>query len=234
MVARINRSVQFGLVLAIMILMGSAIRDSSTAKAGHSIGTADCYNGNPSTMCFTMWPGPANILPIHVENQYSGSPCWNPSWTNAFTYGANAWTSPGSTPTVVSFGYEWPSMGWVFLNCHFGLAPGVLGYTDRCPPSSACQVNNTVIPTNNDYAVLWFNDGSVNPGNGQQIFVHELGHALGLAHHDTNNTCNTVMRTSAGSCPWVNTPLSLDFGNLPPCSGSTANRGVRCIYHWPY
>ena len=66
----------------------------------------------------------------------------------------------------------------------------------------------------------------------QLTFAHEMGHALGLWHH---NDSFYLMRPTAGSVPnysYPNGPAAGDLGPNPPCSGAISTWGIRCIYLW--
>jgi len=69
----------------------------------------------------------------------------------------------------------------------------------------------------------------------QWVFAHEMGHALGLNHHDSADHLMrpNVLDDESGVNP--NGPMDPgDLGSLtsPACTAATASRGTRCIYRW--
>jgi hypothetical protein len=73
-----------------------------------------------------------------------------------------------------------------------------------------------------------------NPYAVQLAFAHEMGHALGLAHHPENNH---LMRPNVvstdGSLPNGPTdPGDIGTYTNPACGAPTSSRGIRCIYLW--
>jgi hypothetical protein len=58
------------------------------------------------------------------------------------------------------------------------------------------------------------------------IFAHEMGHTLGLAHHS-----NALMNTGGFPSSLPQGPTSVDYGQLPPCSGAYSTFGVRCVFN---
>jgi hypothetical protein len=60
------------------------------------------------------------------------------------------------------------------------------------------------------------------------IVAHEMGHTLGLLHHD-----GTLMQSPGFPSPIPIGPTSTDYGAKPPCSGTYSTNGVRCVFNFP-
>mgnify|MGYP002336066466 CR=1 FL=1 len=61
-------------------------------------------------------------------------------------------------------------------------------------------------------------------------FAHEIGHSLGLWHHNSTSAALMYGAVIDGSQPTG--PTWRDYGTLPPCNGGYgSNWGIRCIFN---
>jgi hypothetical protein len=206
-------------------------------QAGHSIGQGNCLGWAPDGLytpitCRTNWVRD-QLMYIRLIDEFSPNEDWYPqaeaaraAWTNAPGPQVLSWSYHSNQSNV----YLWPAS-----TGQHGLTSQAFGITWNCDLQSYC-VSSASTPILIWYSYLYFNRDLFNdPLNGsvttrKHTFAHEIGHALGLAHHGTGTT--PLMSASSNS---LVSPTSTDLGTLPACTGGGRTTwGTRCIYYWPY
>jgi hypothetical protein len=207
----------FAQFLIFLTVLGSR---QPEAEAGHTLGGGDCWQSSTPLQCRTNWEGPGKILKLRIIDQMGNSGLTTRNQT-AYTNWNNNNNGPQDFSTTVR-----TNDSHIYMKIDNGLgAPN--GYEWECI-SSACPAP---APTNTLWSEIYVPEGNLTCGicgDGTvaiAIFAHELGHALGLEHHESSDALMQSMSFRQG-------PTSVDIGLDPPCSGASTTWGVRCIYRF--
>ncbi len=225
---RALRRLPFGASMAAFAagLALSAIVAPASTFAGHTLGAGDCWRYGSALTCRVSWSsGDHHSIKIRAINQLSDSTLWNAASTAC----ANWENSPGPQFCHTT---AYTNDSWVYYKRSDSIqAPN--GITYNCNTSGYCS---SVAQAMNIYwSEIYQPIGNNNyPSVLVPIAAHELGHALGLAHHGTSGS-NVALMTSGTT---RTAPNSIDTGPLPACStnpvGSNGTGGTRCIYNGTY
>jgi hypothetical protein len=200
----------------------------SLALAGHTLAGGDCWQAGTPLLCRTTWNNTYRQVDLSLFDQFSQvRPAWE---TNAET-ACNNWHNYSPASDILC---HWTPVGAsrIYLktgtNGTHDLSSSIYAVTWNCNINHVCLDTNTA--QNIWYTEIYFNtsgslDG-VSSAVRTKVFAHELGHALGLYHHET---VGYLMRQG----PYTTSgPSAGDYGQLPACSGGATTWGVRCIYHF--
>lgn len=224
---------QISFLIALLAGTTTFLFSTQAVRAGHTYEGGDCWQAGTPYLCRANWPGPGILLYVRFIDQFSWA---RPEWLSPAQGAAYAWTS-AQGPQVVSFSGE-QNDTWVYLNyaesgtwdCYTFL--GCAAVTVNCRAWDAWCTHQQVamnIWWSDVYLIYNTMDG-LSASQRQTVIAHETGHSLGLDHHGANPSvlmCRNCMPNPTG-------PTSTEVGPLPPCSGSSSKKGVRCIYNWPY
>jgi hypothetical protein len=221
-------NLRFIVLWAVLVVAGAYSLPSPWVEAGHSKQGSHCAIPQPWTMCRSNW-GWYEYMRIRVIDNFSWA---NPACGWLADSARYNWHTASGPQLVTWYGQE--NDRWMYLNYAWtgqqGLTWDYLGMHWGCDTSGWCT--NTGVAM-----VIWWSDIYINgerlpydwyPDHTAWVFAHEIGHGLGLAHHDSY----TLMNANYPGPIWG--PTSTEAGNLPPCSGSTSSFGVRCVFEWPW
>jgi hypothetical protein len=194
----------------------------------------DCWRAGSPTLCVhTFWTSSPYVY-LWLNDQGLSAM----EHRNAATAASN-WTSYQG-PQYFSY-YHHANESWIFQSRRTLAQYPNIGTVN-------CDVNNNCPGAS---GTIWYSQMFVDPdtdycGDTEMVhlWAHEMGHALGLAHHGSEGSSRALMTQQAGSgvsCYVIGTPFtspgSNELGSKPNCpSGGTRfspNDGVRCIYNYP-
>lgn len=224
-------SVAAALTAALLVIMSIPVESASMQTP--SIGGGDCWQAGTPFTCRTSFPASRPWMYFRAVDHFSTSiGSWGPPANGA----VNAWNgAPG--PQYYSFSAR---SNDTIINLNFGCdgcAPqhgrndlnGKAGLTWNCNSAGYCA--DTDVAMNIYYSDVYINgtymatapDTSV-----QNVFAHESGHAMGLAHnfYDSSALMYPIQRGN----PPPQGPKSNDLGSYPGCAGG--GLGIFCIYAW--
>jgi hypothetical protein len=201
---------------------------SLSAAAGNtpSLGNGDCWRTGTPYTCIVTWSGKSKAVFFRAIDQFSSQ---RPAWyndANTAVYNWNAFSGPQY--------YAWQAHSndtWIYLNYstdgQHGLCCGYLAITWLCDRGGSCE-DSLSTPINIYWADVYLDHNNMDSQGDTvltNVFAHESGHGMGLAHNtsDTNSVMNPNYHSAAG-------PDSNDGGTYPGCS--SGGFGINCIYGW--
>lgn len=200
---------------------------SGQATAGHIYGNGDCWSGGPK-MCRNVWQQ-GQLLRVRVIDQFSTA---HSEWYTAANNARANWSSAAG-PQVLSWSAQtndtWDYLKWCTSGpppCVTDMTGATAGLTYNCPVGGG-SCKDTGVAMNVWYSNLYFNEiqfAGKSLGWRTHVFAHEIGHSLGLSHH------NGAYLMNPSPQPSITAPTSTDIGALPPCV--LVHQGIRCIYNW--
>jgi len=206
--------------LALFLTFGFALVIPGRVQAGHTLGGGDCWRAGTPTDCRTTWVNKNSSVVLRIVNQLTdGGTLWSYAGQ-----GCAAWESaPGPQHCHTT---DFTNQSYVYFKTDNTVAVGN-ATTWNCT-STACPHS---VPTDIEWSEIREPNGNKNLGDTNiSIAAHELGHALGLAHHGPEGSNQSIMTQLTN----LRAPNSIDIGPLPPCStvpvGGNGTGGVHCIY----
>ncbi len=190
------------------------------AQANHQKGGGDCWQGGTPMLCRSSWfSGDHTSVHLKIINELSNASLWSAAQQGC----ANWHAAPG--PQFCR-DYAYSNDSWVYFKRKDSLsAPTGVEY--QCRTDTGCTSSS--VAANVQWSEIYQPIGNTNyPTILVPIAAHELGHALGLAHHSGGGALMVQGNTS------VTGPTSTDIGPLPACSGTGGQSGVRCIFNASY
>ena len=185
-----------------------------------------CWRPGTPMLCRNTWAGRSHAVYFRAIDQFSRA---QPGWLSPAQGAVNAWNNaPG--PQYYSFSSR-TNDTWVYLvastSGQHGLAANSYGITWNCLTDGSCfdyPVSGTV-----EWSNIYINQNLLGGQSGalvQNVFAHELGHAMLLGHNP--------IEAGALMWPFGNTsvlgPSAYDTGSYPGCSHQ--GFGTDCIYGW--
>lgn len=203
-------------LLAFSIAALATVVGTSTALAGHTFDSGDCWRNGTPKMCRGNWDGANTILYIDLVDQmnnatlHSHADTAKSNWSNA---NGPQW-------------YIWRTGSLVYPPVYLKINNDIVAPNGRArnydlwgnPCFGACVAFHSDIEVpeaNQNYSVS------------TAIFAHEMGHTLGLYEHNVSGE-NALMTQGTT----LTSPTSIDIGPNPPCSPGTNYLGIRCVYNW--
>ena len=224
-----RRSGCIALVLVVTATLLVSVQPYS-ASAAPSIGNGDCWRANSPLWCWQEYlnlPG----VPLHVLVT-DGISSFNSSWHGFLSTGMSTWNHAAG-PQALSYNHTQNEVSVKYLNSQTGsngLGSNDEAITWACFGNGSCSDSLGAVGAV-DHTNIFVND-LVLPGETgamlTHVFMHEMGHALGLAH--SLNPADLMFQND-NSVTYVGT---YDIGVNPPCSQTppyTSNEqaGTRCI-----
>lgn len=163
--------------------------------------------------CRTNWAGAGQLLYLRVINEQLGAELW----ANAKTAYQN-WNVPQGAQSFRD--YARPNDSYIYMKID-NIISAPNGYTLNCISSCGVASGNIL------WSEVYVPAANANYSTSLQvaIFAHELGHTLGLHHHDSS-----VALMWGGGTTLQGPNVSVDIDDNAGCSGSTSALGVSCIY----
>jgi len=186
----------------------------------------DCWQQGTPLWCRDTWQGRNQYIYFRAINDYSSGAS---NGNNGIQAAVNAWNSaPG--PQFYSFSAT-SNDTWIYLHDSYSgqhdLDDSTAGITWNCQSNGYCSDSFQSMEV--DWSDIYGNHDSLDQGLSeegdiavQNVFAHESGHAMGLAHSGDENDLMFPGTNMAGG------PSSADIGTYPGCSSGGA--GLRCIY----
>ncbi len=223
------------------LLTSVVVHVPKSANAASS-GDGDCWRpGTYVTCTFNYVYSYIYFTLDRSDCSFCNIPATSGGGREALTSAMNAWSGvPGPqfwvTPGSVPSGSTWIA-NWIH-DCPSGCGTDELAYaaTHMYPSGDLCFVNLEDFPCNVWYSDIYVVSPAISQQRIQIMFTHEMGHAMGLAHHASTASIMWPRNRSTATL----LPSALDYGDPPACnedpvagpSGTDGLITVRCIYGW--
>lgn len=169
--------------------------------------------------CRSNWPGGNRPLPLRWVTQVQNS------ITNQqanFAYGN--WNSADGPQDFLTTPRSNDS--FIYFKLDSTIVPPS-GYTWNCTGVGSCPAPN---PNNTVWSEIYVTDANrtctgCSAMLARAVIAHEIGHTLQLFHH---NDAGALMQEGTTRVA----PTSVDIGSDPPCTGTSGQRGIRCVFNF--
>lgn len=230
---------------AVGIIIGLALR--SEAEAGHPIVNGSCHQAKGAPlMCRTNYtarsatagaPG-SQLLVRNIVTWQGGTAEYNVFDAATFNAEIN-WTTatgPQDISRQARANDTWNyTHGVIDPDGQLNM-PGARGVTYLCNDSYADVCSSLPRAIDIQWSDVYLKPDAASGWSLEKrttLVAHELGHALGLYHHDDTTA---LMHPDVNENPNLQGPQPKDFGSTTDCRGSTTvptdDWGIRCIYGW--
>jgi hypothetical protein len=220
-----------GLVLALSPL--------GNVNAGHTIGWTsshvggDCWRSGTPLFCRNTWSGANTKTMVRVIVQ-TGSQ--RPGWTDEIYESTYGWHNLlGNRIFALNADdlfndtwvyYKYTQDGATVKGLYIDPLLNINAVTFNCKSGYCTYQNN---PFNVVWSEIYLNASQMDTlgyTRRRNVDAHEMGHALGMSHHNNQNVLMYPFDTT------IQGPTSTEVGPLPVCGTSIGAQGVRCIYEF--
>lgn len=217
------------LILAVLTLLLRSLLLRPMFACADTPVTGDCWRSGQPLWCTWNWQGPNQFVNFKLIDNFSAQ---EPSWYSWVDDGRTKWDfGPGpqsfywtDVPNNVYDYQVYASSG------EHGLTGDTNAITWMCRRDGSCV--DTFTPLQEQFAVVYLNHDTLDLRAADQNCItvaHELGHTLGLKHHNPNDPHPSIMNPVATQD--ASTPQGDDIGNATPCSSQyPPSGGDRCVF----